>query len=731
MTDQELDPLLVEQLNKLADRFDQEKVDMDAQIQAMAQRQMELDEAQQRADQVMNAPGPLNSPLGDARALRATSQQFAGSFNVAGRSLADKLMAVLGTNPLTAPIQAHLGGPERVEELRQRNREAVRQTQDLMAVIRDDYPKASAVGSTLAFVAEMALGGKPVKGKFGRTLQEAGLGGLFGLMTPTLSDDEMESVLAGSVLMGAITPHALTGLAKIGGRAVNLGADRIARIRQMAELERMFDRVGLLTVSELLESSGLKKLEAALDNIPLLGLAKKRDSQRQAFREMIGTLFDRIGIGYVTRDMSPKELAKVKERLASSLFDRYHQNYDRVSAMYDTLALRLDNVPRGAAPEVRLLNVRKQAQELIDLEQSLPKNLQNKALIDQAAGFLTKEHIPWRETREWLKRIKRIAASARDDEIHRGLEREFSAALVKIEVALADDMRSFAEVVSRRSKPGQNIMEELDAANESFRRLVLPFHASPTMSQVVHGRLFDVDDLVAEFMTKTDPVRIMSRPFSPGRAGSRRATNVERATTDEAIGGSGSRDLAVVRGLMLREALNRSTAGGIDVNPKIFANEIQKLQDVWNVRFNREQAALMNGYIALANRANRAFRDVNAIGPILTGGAAALIGAQKGGDGGGMMAVSTILGARFFLGTRAGTGMVRRFAGLQEGTKEYREALLLANAGFTRWLTNNYPEIARLAQPEIAELGGAYERFNPLTDPYLQSNPPRQDLSRR
>ena len=718
----------------------------EAMFEQLRQRQAAVAAAEQRG-QALTA-----GPLGNAA---ATGRQITGNMANRGRGIQNSLLQViqdfipdisqspLAQNPITGGFAALTGASdEEINKIKQQNREEALATEDLLAAIQKEAPIASGIGDTLTFVAEAAAGGKQFKHKnpkvqwLGRTGQEAAVGLGFGLSSVGMSDEEKEMLVGVGLLTGAITPSIFQGAAKLGGKAFKFSADRIKSIANLARMEKLFDKTGLLTMGELLGHRGIKKLEAAMDNIPFLGLGKKRDRQFKQFTEMVETLFNVVSKGRVGLTEATKG---VRERLARSLFNRFHRNYDTVSKQYDILAGRLDDVPAGAAPQVRLANMQNSVKELLDLENSLPKSARNEDLIKTLEGYLTDPHIPWKTARVLLRRIKEQAAVEGDRARRKETTREFHAALTKMEIGLVDDMNDFAVEVGRKNAVGQNLMEELDAANDAFKRLVLPFYKSPVLSDITSGEDFDIDSVVRSFLNPAAP-RGTGQVITTRRpSGIQRSVDVKTTSPTDILEPT---ELDVVRGLMLREALDLAQAGGDKafLRPERLARELGKMQDLWGETFSREQKEVLSGYITLADKAQRAFRRESAIGPLVTAGAVGLVGANKlsGADGGDqavtdasvMKFLVTLLGARVILGTRAGTDLARMAARMDPtDTRAGKELLAKTQLLMIRYVEDNFPQLFRQANPDTP--GGPMEGFNPFTDPHIQNNPPRQDLRRQ
>lgn len=348
------------------------------------------------------------------------------------------------------------------------------------------------------------------------------------------------------------------------------------------------------------------------------------------------------------------------------------------------------------------------ARKMLAEEMSIDEALRNKKLIEQLETIIhpDREHsITWAGARRTIKRIGEMTAVEGRAAAKGEVSRERLRAWRKIELGLMADMKEYAKTVS---SPGSNIYEELEAANKLWRDTVLPFYKTPMVQDVVGGtfdRNLDMDSVVAAFLNPAKPIRSghMVRMLEPS-------------------------DQDMARFLVVRQAMDNAKAGSIFLNPQAFAKELERLAPLFDTAFSREQDQMLRGFITLTEEASRAFTKASAIGPLMAGGSAALIGANKRGDAPLKAWLASMVGARFLLGTRAGTSIVRQAANVQN-SKELTQLVKMAETGFIRYMESNYPEMLREINPGLPK--GPYEKFNPFTDPYLQSQPPRQDLIRR
>ncbi len=618
-------------------------------------------------------------------------------------------------------------GPMIASQLEE-NREEYFANEALMEALSDEAPFGSFAGDALQFVSEVILTGKQFKHGnkkiqlAGRTVQEGAIGALFGATTVGMTDEQKSMLIAGGLLTGAISPSLFSGV----GRLVRMEPSRVERIADLARMEKSFHRTGLLTAGELTSIRGLKKIEAAIDNIPILGLGAKRGRQRDAFNEMTDSLFNRItGGSNIKRGKpftpgrvtarTPDELRALKEGLTDAVRARFKRHSDIVDREYKDLAKYIDDVvaaaPRGRtgrAPEVVLLSTRRAARELLEDELSLSKAVQNKALIRKLQDFIDDERLTFSGAQRSLSRIKEQVRVANAQADRAEITRETAGALTQIQLGMIDDMQRFSDMYSIDG----SIAQRLNAANNKFKDLILPFYGAADIRAMARGDFdvrMDVDSIVGAFLNNT----------MPGRS---------KATMEFL----GPRDQDIARYLILREAFDAANGGRADLfmQPNAFANKLEQMQALWKESFTPEQQQILEGYITLVEQGKRAFKPEDAIGPLVAGGAAGMIGANKvGADTSGRVVkwLSALTGARIFLGTRAGTDILKLAAKAQTSA-EFAKVDAMAEQYMIRWLEQNYSKLFNAVNPGLQ---GPYRDYNPYTDPYMQSNPPREDLIRR
>jgi len=186
--------------------------------------------------------------------------------------------------------------------------------------------------------------------------------------------------------------------------------------------------------------------------------------------------------------------------------------------------------------------------------------------------------------------------------------------------------------------------------------------------------------------------------------------------------------IQIVRGLMLREAMDKATDGAYFINPHGFADELAKMQKHWGVVFNKEQQEILEGFSTLtdlAYRANKRASDMGAVGGMVggfgaIGGVGFALSQATGGTGeepNMLPYLATVFGARMLLTTKGGTNLIKMAAHVDDfATKEGQQVLHVANLLMTRYLSQNYPEIHKEltgkfpAGPELKQaVAGMYD----------------------
>jgi hypothetical protein len=691
---------------------------------------------QQRAQEV----GPLGAfGLGLGRNFQNRQRGFAESGMMGARETAPLLQS-LGVLRDSFPMEQFQGAiDQRLEEAR-REQAA---DEEIYAAPRAEHPKATGLSSLLTFGAELALLPKGIKANKAhpwqtagrRAAQEGPIGALYGLSVPTMSDEQKMFAIAGGALTGTLAAGVFTGA----GRLAQFTPETKESIARFMRLEKLFDKSGILTMGEMMSHGGLQKLEAALDNIPFFGLGRTRRLQRQAFRDMTESFLERM-YPRQTAYLGTKNGQELVEELSQRIYNQFQKNRETVNFHYTEVARILDDVPRGAAPEVRLTGYRAAANRLLAQEKNRLPEWRNDDLIRDLEKVVGGEpHIPWKTARNSLSAIKESARIEAKKVANAEVTRERRAALVELEMSLIDDMGEFAKGIKGGVK-GQDIMQQLQAANDAYSRLLLPFYKATDIGDLVGAGDFAADSVAGSFLSIAAP-RGKSR-VTPTRspAGRTRAGPVERTdifAEQGARAGFHPTDVDVARYMILRESLERASHSGGKtatgrIDPQRFAKELESMSEMWGVTFTGPQRELLEGYTDILRQAFRSFERQSAIGPLITGGAAAAaLGSAAPEDSNWLLGtMATLAGARFFLGTKIGIGMTRnmRNAFLQGAdSKATAVAMERAQTAFTRWMAGYYPEMFLEANPEFAESGiyqhSPFKGVNPMTQGIMGAEP--------
>lgn len=707
----ELDPKLRAALEALEQQ-------LAAAQQPMGQQQrapLHMLEAQARRTEIPQQMAQESSPL------QAATYQFGGNMMNRGLGLQNSLLSAVNAVVPDLGVFAPHGGmvDERfragIQDRMAQNREQFAENEELLAALQEEHPKASFGGDALSFAAELAaarlIGGKAFQGSTkgrtlaGRTAQEAGIGAAFGASAVGMSDADKEQLIAHSLVIGALSPAAFSGASRL----FTLKPETIKRITQLADHEKMFGSTGLLTWGELVGHRAWLKIEAAMDNVPVLGLAGKRDRQRKRFVEITNSIVDAMGLR--RRGDTPESLVAAVQRR----FNRLKQQSDDA---YDAIAERIDNETFGGRIKMTLRNMNgregeyvRTARKFLRRELEIDEAWQNKALIRQLETIIGDSARPKRLTfqgaRDTLKAMQENVREIRESANKpKGSYARLRMA-TQLEQALIADMNAFAKAIAPAGS-ASTLMQDIKAANDQWRDAVLPFRRAPVVKDVVSGEFdmnLDIDSIVGAFIN----------PAKPGRSAYMLRKMVDPADRD------------IARFLALREAFDRAGVGSIEVHPEVFRAELKKMSSLMGASWTPDQRKVLEGYMTLVEVGKRAFVEPGAIGAMFgLGSAAAVTASGKRGGVGPLEYIGGLLTARFVLGTKAGTSVLRALADAQSD-KQKLQAMKQLEIGMTRWLEANYPEIYRTAFPDKAPKG-PYENMNPFTDPFLQRHPPRQDL---
>jgi hypothetical protein len=590
------------------------------------------------------------------------------------------------------------------------NRREHAANEEIFAALKEEHPYATGLASLLTFGAELALMPKGIKADKAHPWQTAGkrmtqeglIGGLYGMSVPTLSDNQKMFAIAGGALTGSLTAGAFTGA----GRLAQFTPETKEAIARFMRIEKLLDKNGILTMGEIMSHGGLQKLEAALDNIPFFGLGRTRRLQRQAYRDMTESFLERM-FPRQTAYLATKNGQEMVEELSTRIYNQFRRNKEVVDFNFTEVARILDDVPRGAAPEVRLRAYRAAAKRLLAQEKQRLPEWQNPELIrDLETAIRGEPNIPWKVARNSLSRIKESARVESAKAARSEVTRERAAAMVELEMSLIDDMGEFAKGIRGGGPKGQNIMEQYMAATESYRRLLLPFYKAKDIGDLVSGADFSADNIAGSFLSVSAPRGTAQVVPSRSPSGRVRAGAVERTdifAQQGARAGFKVDDVDMARYMIIRESLEKASKSGAmpstgRINPNAFAQELESMSDLWGVTFTRPQRELLEGYTDLLRQGHRAFRRESAIGPLVTAGAGGAMLGSAAPDKSNFIVttMATLAGARFFLGTKVGAGITRKMRNaFLQGTdsKAVAETMELAQRAFTRYMAGYYPQM--------------------------------------
>lgn len=683
----------------------------------MARTQASVEGAQSAANE-MSFPGAVMASMGGR-----LSQSGLGLKESALQTLQAFLPNTQAWAQLEEMHGMNTGRPQTIQAFGDRLQDEINLTREkqlenefFLKTLKQERPWASGTGAALNFLTEVAISTIPtlrptgIRGK-GRlldtelttqksrgmmSLEEAAIGGAFGLAATGMSEEEKIGAVALGMLTGGIMPSVFVGAQKL----VPLSTRTAERVIQMADIERNLDATGILTVGELTGTRGLKRLEAAMDTIPFLGLGAKRDAQAAQFEGVIESIMNRLSGGAAGRELT-------NESLINRVRAQIERNRKIVDEAYDNVARLMDDVPRGAAPEVRLRHFKEAAQEALDQESMISVAFQNAELKRMAQSILEDESLTFQGARRTLSRIKERVRVERAKVGRSEKTGEVAGALAQLELALIRDMDEFSFMHS--VDPNNSIMVQLHEANQAYKDYLLPFYkAGDEIASIARGTGYmveDIDGAVAAFLSPRNP-----------QASSHHLNLLDREA-----------DRNVARFLAIREALTRSTVG-FSINPKKFATELQKLAPLWETAFTKEQEAMLRGYIELTETASRAFTKESALGTIAAGGVMAATGASRAGGTSDAFAgaLASILGFRLMLGTKAGTSILKELAMAKTGDKARIKALRKAEILITRYIESELPELYQQYGMTPSEAGffenSPYRGFNPYTDPYIKRN---------
>jgi hypothetical protein len=598
-----------------------------------------------------------------------------------------------------------------------------------------------------------------------RMKHEALAGGIYGAATPTLSDDEAAMVVATGLFTGAISAGAFTGAGKI----FELSPQTKEIIARRIRLEKLFSRRGIFTLPELMNSSGMLKIQGWLENIPWSGMSRRARAEqfKGLTEEFLYKMFPNAHEKLAAK--SGKELIN---GLSQKIFDTFQRNKVIVAAKYDEVARLLDSVPRGAAPEVRLSQYRAAANRLLRNELGLPEEVQNAELIRQARLILEagEENIPWKRAVDTLRRIKESARVENVKALKGEVTRERYAAMVELEQSLWDDVKNFADDLwARGEKPNaQNIYELLRDADDAYKRLLLPFYAKDDIQKLVTGGEAGYDNIAYDFLNlEKGPRGTMRVRSETTRTGQIRPVGVEE--TDLLSRGQQSNlgtfrpgyledvtEQDFARYIVIRESLSGASSTmskgspvwNPRIDPKEFRNELNAFAKAgWGDVFTPRQQKYLEAYIDTIDIAERVFTKETTLGSIFAGaaGGTAVYQAGQAGTGEGDFGwwaaagaaagvLGTVQGARFLLGTPMGhkwmmnlqNAMVKAHGidQIVEGgidvfeNKAVRAAYATLISAFTKWLASEAPEFLYQQQygsaREEMALSGQWEGANPL-----------------
>jgi len=546
-----------------------------------------------------------------------------------------------------------------VDQRKAATRAQIEENNRLTEPLREQQPGAVFTGDALTFLAEISLGGGSPKlaQRGGKTLRavlgggkEATIGAAFGATETVRSDEEKARLVAFGLITGGITPGVFEGIKKI------RGIDNEARILELLQMEDDLGMSGLLTVGELRGVLGFLKMEAGLDNIPLLGLGGKRDQQRAMLMPVAENLAQRISGGVYTKD-----------DVLNGLLRKYEANKRIVDAKFDELEAldaQLDAAEQfGAIPGVSSNNLREAARELLKDEVGIRAAFQDTEVLSMLRKLAADDsQVTFKGARDTMSRILEkirvaTAQSGRGEKTDAPI-----GVLSQLQAAHQRDIADWAEAV------GGEPLRKWDEAKEAFIDLLLPFRKSPTLADGVRGRVdeFTIDAFVADFIKADSPRRTAAMMSSLDSGGQ-----------------------AAAQFLLIREAFERATPAGV-VDVRKFRKSLESLSQAWKVSFTPEQKKLLTGYIRLAGLADRAFNKPQAIGALIATGSVATLG---------LGVVGSVTAGRFLFGTEGGRRLLAQGATARTN-KELRQIAAAAQVGITRSISNLSADQAA----EVAEL---------------------------
>lgn len=626
---------------------------------------------------------PLAGPF--LQGVEQAGAQASGNLLNAGRGLTNTALSII--NQLGQPGALGPQGPvlspgrsQAIEQDVQARRERGLLTEQLLQANRDVNPGAALGGDALSFLTEVVLtgpqfsAGKAIKAAtttkdvikaqrtqlFGRSAQEALIGSAFGASEIAVSDEDKARIVTYGLLTGAITPSLFHGVKRV------FGGDTVMdeRIKLLLQQEEDLGAVGLLALGELTGHRGLRKLEAALDNIPFFGLGKKRDVQREEIRHVADSLATRI----------TGRTDAAEEDLVEAIQAQYQRNKDVVDAKFKVVDDLIDQIPRdafGIQRRVGLPSYRRRAAELLQREVQKAAGTKDEELIKFLRKAVAQPALSFRGARDSLSTMMENVRVERRAAANQERNRTTLGALTSLQTALVRDTEDFAE------KQGGELLDAWKDAKQSFKDLLLPYHRAPVIRDTFEGfDEFDIDAVTTSIIKGTAP---------------RRSGKIVDLLEPD------GQDTA--RYLVIRHAFDGAMEGNF-VNGVKFMNNLNRLRSAWGTTFTPQQKTLLEAYVGLTNEARRAFSRENAIGPLVTGGAAsALVGggmfatgssAEESAAGGLATALTSILGARFLLGTKTGREILL-LSHRARTNKESLAALQMAERALTRWAEANLP----------------------------------------
>jgi hypothetical protein len=592
---------------------------------------------------------------------------------------------------------------------------------------------------------------------------EALAGTLYGAATPTLSDGEKLAVVSAGLFTGMLSAGAFTA----GGKIFELSPETKLNIARRLRLEKMFNSRGILSLAELMDSSGMMKIQGYLENIPWAGM--NRRARRQQFRDMTDRFFTKIMPG-VHEKLQGKSGQELLDGFSQRLFNLYQRNREKVQYFYDEVARLLDGVPRGAAPEVRLNGFKASARRLLMHERSLPEAVQNADIIQQAERILRgEEHIQWKTAIATLKRLKESSRVENMKAMKGEVTRERYAAVVELEQSLWDDVAKFSDELANVSgRPeGQAILQSLREADENYKRLLLPFYVKDDVAKMVTGGVdWRYDEIVPDFLSLTHPRgtgKVVQATTPTGR------TQAVGAQRTDLFGLGREADLGLradqiteqdfARYIILRESLSEASSsmskGSPVWNPRInaqaFRNSLAEYSKGWGNVFTKQQQKALEGYVDIIEVAERAFTKENTLGSIFAGtagvGLVAAGGMSAEEDESALLRsgatilglLATAKGAKFLLGNPMGHKLALQFRDAMVSAhgvnqpmlenKAVRQVLGKITTAFSKFLANQYPEMmydVHMGEAKSASEMALIQQMQ--QSPYGQANPMTQSI---